>query len=163
MVEMVGRQDKMTHWKHDVHSVSRATTTKNVEASATQCRWRIARAQPLSAEAKNKRACAGREHDSLRAVEFVIQEGTEEVMSDGFHKRPVHHRYKTTSSVHRVMRSFSCMSFPSLQGDTLIMKQGISFICTTMQPTSQLVGIKSLCHKGRRCWRNRYPQNRSTE
>ena len=32
-------QDKMTHWKHDVHSVK-------LEAFATQCRWRIALALP---------------------------------------------------------------------------------------------------------------------
>ena len=63
------RQDKMTHWKHDVHSVSRATTTK---------KWRLLRPSvaggahwlsPPSAEAKkNDRAHARREHDSHGAV-----------------------------------------------------------------------------------------------
>ena len=73
MVEMVGRQDKMTHWKHDVHSVSRATTTKNVEASATQCRWRtrprLSQSGPLS--------------------HYIDDTGSHKG-SDGFRKRPVH-------------------------------------------------------------------------
>ena len=64
--------------------------------------WRLLRPSvagrshsPPFAEAKNHRAHAGREHDSHGAVHFhkklMIPSGTKGVMSDGFHRSPVHH------------------------------------------------------------------------
>ena len=105
----------MTHWKHDVHSVSRAPTSKM---------WRLLRPgvagglhwlSPPFAEAKTTERTQDASTTHMERSTFTCL--------TGFTKVPVHHRCKTTSSVQRVMRSFPCMSLDDAIGHILLSAQ----------------------------------------
>ena len=92
-----------------------------MEASGTQSRWRIELAQPsLRQKTTERTQDASTTHFHIETDDTEWHNGSDQVPCNIDTKSP--HQCNE-----RMMRSFMCMSFQILQGDTLIMQYGISF------------------------------------